>query len=303
MTSFKMPDLPKKLFDSEHDISVEDAKNLAVGGDDAVSNKLSAAGWNGGAVCFVVLSLSPANDRVEDGFFAAKGLEDRDLAIAASKVWQDADMSVNLVVRMPALENFRFRDGGLTSDLLASDQMIHFFNKTQENGQQTPILTADIEQFGIGKFCLRLVCHPSSASGVRNGIRIKYHVMLFPGSTDEVAKVSQHTNSSSWPGIRLGEGEMPFLPRATKSWGCPVLAFLKLGKAIESGRDVPKGSTLRSAIASIMVRCGAPDAQKNGAALTSRWEKWRSSPGDFIVKPSPMTWPTPVSAENSSGDN
>lgn len=299
-----MPELAKKLFEAEADLAIADAVNLAVGSDEAVADKLSFAGWNGGAVCFVILSLSPANDRVDNGVFSAKGLEERDLSIAASKIWQDADLAVNLVVRMPAMENFVFNDGGLTSNFLGGDQMIHFFNRTLENGQQAPILTADTEQFGIGKFCIRLVCHPSSSSGVRNGVRIKYHVMLFPGTPAAVTGASQHTASGSWPGIRLGEGEMPMMPRAIKPWGCPILPFIKLGRPIESARDVPKAANLRHAVASIMGRCNAPVAMKNGAALQASWDKLRQAPGEFNARAAPTSWPAPseTAAADSAGE-
>lgn len=296
-----MPDLPSKLFCEDRELTVAEAKKHVISCDEDIANILSEGGLNGGAACFVVLCLSPDNNRVDSGSFGAQGLEEREFRITASKVWQDAEPSISLTVRMPTMESFKFAEGGLTSDLVDDQELVHFFHRESEGQAPKPILDADLRNTGIGPFSVKLVCLPAASSGIKNGIRIKYQLMLFPSRRADLLKMSQHSNSPSWAGIKLCEGEMPMLPRATKAWGCPIFPLFRGGKPVVSIEDVPKGGLVRFAIAAIMGRCGAPDALKNGGAVESRWSKWVKSPSSFTTKPAPLSWPTVSPLDHSEG--
>lgn len=296
-----MPDLPERMFGEAGVLPLSEYNRCWVNGEDSIVSALSQSGWNGGAVCYILLNLSPDNLRVDRGRFAAKGLEERDLSIAASKIWQDADININLTVRMPSMESFIFGDGGLTSYYLDSKEIVHFFHKVSESGAQTPILSANIKDFGLGDFCIRLVCNVTSSSGVRNGVRIKYHVLLFPLSAEGVKNISAATQSPSWPGIRLGEGEMPLLPKSKVQWGCPVMPLLQCRVQLSDIAHTPKAADLRFAISEIMQRSGAPDAQKNAAATTAKWEKLAQDFSKFRDKPAPFSWPKSAAPEPLQG--
>lgn len=296
-----MPELNKKLFEGSGGQTDEEISSCEVISADSVNTILENYGWNEGAASCVVLSLSPDNRRVETGRFVTVGNESRDFAIAASKIWQDANMDVKLTVRLPTMESFRFSEGGLTSDLLNESDIVHFYHLMQDNGPATPILTPVLDNLGIGQFCVRLVCHISTTTGIRNGIRIKYHVMLYPMEGEEMIQQYQHASNPSWPGIRIGEGEMPLLPRTVSSWGCPILPLLHPGKTFAALPQTPSGADFRVAISAIINKSGTPDCNKNGAAVKAKWEKAARPNSEFQAKPAPISWPKEAARQPASG--
>ena len=240
-----MATLDKKFFEGGDSVSEPDVKKCELQGSRDVTDVLANFGWNGGACCGIVLQWSPNNERVVNSNFVTAGAEDKEFKIEASKLWQDADMSVSLVVRLPCLDSFKFTDGGLTSDLLPDTDVIHFFNSIGENGRVTPILAANLTGWGIGRFVIRLVCHVSESSEAGDIVRIKYNVMIMPVGRPELEQLTTQHNSPSWPGLKLGEGEMPLLPKPTTAWQCPVLPLLKTGMPLSLKPSIPSSSRLR----------------------------------------------------------
>lgn len=279
------------MFSGGGELSAENTANCEVTSQESVGEILANYGWNSGAAGYVILSLSPDNRRVEGGRFATIGTESRDFAISASKIWQDADLNVKLTVRLLAMDTFKFRSGGLTSDILEDKEIVHFFHLCQEEGPPQPVLTPDTSQLGIGQFCLRLICHTSATSGLRIGIRLKYYVMLYPTSGDVLMEASEHARSPSWPGIKISEGEMPMLPKAQAAWGCPILPLLLPGKPFALLPHTPNGAALRTAIAAIMEKSGVPDTLKDGTAVVAKWAKLSKTAGDYFTKRGPVSWP------------
>ena len=168
-------------------------------------------------------------------------------------------------------------------------------HEIREGAVPRPILTNDLKEYGVGNFCLRLVCHPAKSSSTKNGVRIKYHVMIYPAGVGELRQMSRQVCDASWPGIKLGEGECAMLPTPTTPWGCPILPLLRPGVP-------PSGPVLRHAIAGIVGRCGAPEAARSAASLAAKWEKLNKNEGDFQPKPAPVTWPAATPPAQSTGE-
>ena len=78
-------------------------------------------------------------------------------------------MRVNVKIRLPCLDSFTFTDGGLTSDFLPGDEVIHYLHELREGAAPKPIVSNNLEEWGVGIFCLRLVCHLAKSSSVKNG--------------------------------------------------------------------------------------------------------------------------------------
>ena len=282
----------------ETDISNCEVNNVG----DAVENVLKDYGWKSGPVCGVILHLSPDNERISNGTFLTRGSEDREFRIEAGKLWQDAYMGVVLTVRMQGLDSFSFSDGGMTSDLLPDSETVHFFHEAKEDGAAAPILSAELTAWGLGRFCIRLVCHTSKNSSEEKGVMVKYFVMIFPGGRAQPEQMSAHVTSASWPGIKLGEGEMPMLPRPTRPWGCPVLPMLKPGISFDVLGRAPSSVAMRAAITAVMNRSGAPDVSRSGASLTTKWEKFTKSPATFATTETPVTWPAAEQLPAATGE-
>ena len=287
-----MPDLDKDLFRGSSQVAEEDLARGEVNniGED-VTNVLTSFDWEGGPVACILLQLSPDNERIAAGSLITRGREDREYTLDASKVWQDATLGVTLTIRLPELDSFTFTDGGLTSDFLPDEDCIHFFHAAREGGTSAPILTANLAQQGIGRFCTSLVCQLAKSSCAARGVILKYTLMLFPASRGELLQMSERVTSGSWPGIRLGEGEMPLLPRPSADWGCPVLPLIRPAISFSVLGRAPGSTALRQAIGAIMRRCGGPESSRNAASLHAKWDRIKRSPANFAEKEVPVTWP------------
>ena len=298
-----MPGMDSAMFGQPSDIADSDITNFEVDNiGEAVTDALAGQGWNGEPVGTVLLQLSPDNERVAAGNFCARGRDEREFKIRAEKAWLDADLSVTVTIRMPELDSFSFSDGGLTSDWLQDEEVVHYFHVTQEDGTARPILTPNLEEWGIGKFCLRLVCFPAKACSRKKGVVLKYFLMMYPASKTELTQMSPHTRSGSWPGLKLGEGEMAVLPRPSAPWGCPIVALLKPAVEFAQLAKAPSAAALRHAIACIMRRCGMPDVSRGATSLTSKWERFRTAPASFTTKEVPLVWPLPERPATAPGN-
>ena len=298
-----MPVLGEKLFIGRDRVLETDISNCEVHNvGEAVNNVLRDYGWVDGPVCGVILHLSPDNERISTGTFLTRGGEERDFRIEATKLWQDANMGVVLTVRMPELDSFIFSDGGLTSDLLPDSEVVHFFHEAKEDGAAAPILSAELGAWGLGRFCIRLVCHTSKNSSEERGMLVKYYVMIYPGGRPQLEQMSPHVISASWPGLKLGEGEMPLMPKPTRPWGCPILPLIKPGLSFEMLGRAPSSAAMRAAITAIMNRSGAPEVSRSVASLSTKWEKIVKNPATFAAKEAPVTWPTADQLPAATGE-
>ena len=300
-----MPELDSALFSgklkpvTEEDLAKCEVNNI---GED-ITNVLTSFGWEGEPTACVLLQLTADNERVAAGTLVTRGQADREFIIDAGKVWQDANMGVTLTIRLPELDSFSFSDGGTASDFLPDEECVHFFHAAKEGGAATPILSANLEKFGIGRFCTRLVCQPSKNSGPTNGVLLKYTYMLFPASRGELLQMSEKVRSGSWPGIKLGEGEMAMLPRPSEQWGCPVIPLIRPAISFSVLGRAPSSAVLRHAISAIMRRCGNPDTSRNAASLQTKWDKLKKNPATFTEKEATVTWPEQAQQAPITGEN
>ena len=300
----KMPDLDKGLFSGTTRVTEDDLAKCEVNniGED-ITNVLTSYDWEGGPAACILLQLSADNERVAAGFLITRGRDEKEYTIDASKIWQDANMGVTLTIRMPELDSFTFTDGGLTSDFLPDEECIHFFHATRDGGAAAPILSANLAQHGIGKFCTRIVCQISRASSAARGVMLKYTFMLFPASRAELLQMSERVTSGSWPGIKLGDGEMPLMPRPSENWGCPVLPLIRPGVSFSELGRAPGSAALRHAIAAIMRRCSGPESSRNAASLQAKWDKAQRNPAAFAEKEVPVTWPEQAQQAPTTGEH
>jgi hypothetical protein len=185
-----MPDLDKNIhFGGADDVSGEDlgraeVPNFTSGADAALHSNFD---WSGKAIGFIGLTLNPENDRVASGVFVTRGdTELEEFNSTCDQIWPQGPPNISFGIRVGDLNQFTFNGGGLWSDLIPGHKFKHgFFNKTTK----TPILGA-ADKAGIGEFCLRLVCQPSSTSSGRRGIICKFTVLLFPASAAELAEAA-----------------------------------------------------------------------------------------------------------------
>ena len=301
-----MPDLDKELFRGGSEVKEEDLAKCEVNnlGED-VTNVLTSFDWEGGPAACILLQLTPDNERIAAGTLITRGRDEKEYTLDVSKVWQDANMGITLTIRLPELDSYTFTDGGMTSDFLPDEECIHFFHATKDSGASTPILSANLAQHGIGRFCTRLVCQPAKASSAERGVVIKYTCMLFPAGRGELLQMTEQVSSGSWPGIRLGDGEMPLLPRPSVNWGCPVIPLIRPAIAFSVLGRAPSSPVLKYAIAAIMRKCSGPESSRNAASLQTKWDKAKRNPAAFAEKEVPVTWPeqaqqAPTTGEQSS---
>ena len=154
----------------------------------SVDNALKNFHWNGKAIGVVVLKLSPDNRRIDSAEFVSRGeLEDKEIRMDCSKLWQDADLDTTITIRFPKCDNFKYTEGGLWSDFLPDNEILHYYHVREEDRTPSPILAADLDKWGIGHFCARMVCQISKSSSVNRGVVLKYQLFLYPG-TKESAK-------------------------------------------------------------------------------------------------------------------
>ena len=112
-----MPDLNKKLFQGESDISTDRVKDLLTeGNSDSINNTLTKLGWEGQLVAAVILQVSADGKRADDGHFSLRGpLCAEATKLQAAKLWEKADESVILQIDMPPGESFIFEGGNFAS--------------------------------------------------------------------------------------------------------------------------------------------------------------------------------------------
>ena len=299
-----MPELDKALFSGgTRQVTPDDLARCEINnvGED-ITNVLTSYGWEGEPAACLLLQLTPDNERVAAGSLITRGATEKEFILDASKMWQDANMGVTLTIRMPELDSFNFSDGGLTSDFLPDEECIHFFHASKEGGAAAPILSSNLTKWGIGRFCTRLVCQPSKNSSPDSGVLLRYTYMLFPASRGELLQMSEGVRSGSWPGIKIGEGEIPLLPRPSEHWGCPVLPIVRPAIAFSVLGRAPSSSALREAVSAIMRRCASTESSRNAASLQAKWDKVKKNPATFMEKEATVTWPEHVQLAPITGE-
>ena len=261
-----------------------------------VDTALSKFGWKGDAVASIILALNGNNTEVLESHLAIRGKpREREYRIDAKKVWPEADEGVTLVVSAENLRSFKFTAGGMCSDYLDGSTAVHQFY----SGDSRPkvLLAGDLLENEIGEFCLRVVCQLSKESTAERGLWLAYTLLIFPGTAAELAAKGQVTSYPNWPGIKIAEGEMQFLPRPSKTWGCPIVPLLLPGTPLSQEPTIPAAAALKTAIAGVMNSAVAPDSCKNVGSLQNKWAKLERQQ-TLPAKEPAVTWP----AEDRTAD-
>jgi len=282
------------LFTGIDDISGTDLVNgEIVNVADSVNSALKNFGWNGKAIGCLILELSQDNSEVTNAQFSVRGdFGEKELQIGASKLWQDANVDTVLTIRFPRPEAFVFPEG-LWSNMLEDSKTVHYYHMVKEGRAPQPINDADLEKWGIGRFCLQMVCCLSAASSVETGPVIKYKVLLFPTSKEKISEMGMVAKSAGLPGLKAWEGECPLGPRPQQAWRCPLAPLLLTGTPFEQLAESPGVEQLRYAIGRLMIRAAQPEICKNVSSLANKWEKIKKGGGIGSVKDPPLRWPDP----------
>ena len=98
-----MPDLNKKYFSGEKDITAEKGRELVTKGDsEDIIRTLTKLGWEGQLIAAVMIRVSVDGRRAEDGQFSLRGaLASEPIRIQAAKLWEKADEDVTLEIDVP----------------------------------------------------------------------------------------------------------------------------------------------------------------------------------------------------------
>jgi hypothetical protein len=285
-----MAPIDKSLFAGANNIDIGHLDGLEVNNEvEAIEEALNRWDWNGRATGCVILRLAPDNRSVTSGSFATRGRLTKDeFKVEAARIWPTAEAGTLLTVQVPDARVFSFKMGGMASDLLDMSDVEHCVTTSSSR----LVLHNEYREKGIGHFCLRLVCHLAKAS-VKGGITLRFTVVLFPASGEEVLAASDLAAQPGWPGFKVAEGEMGLHPRATVEWGCPILPLLLTGTPWGNEITAPVGEELRDRIAAIMATSEPADTGKTRKSLVAKWEKYKKNPDDFPSKRSPLSWPKP----------
>ena len=271
----------------EHDPGKYEVGNFSTHVDQA----LGRYGWAGDLAACVVLSLSGDNTTVLEGCLVVRGKpRAKDCQIEASKVWQGAEQGVLLTVSLADMQAFGFSAGGLCSDFVDGEQIVHHFAATGE-GRPRVLLAGEAREKGIGAFCLRLVCQVAKDCNVEKELALSYVLMIFPGTVAAMAEKGPATNGPGWPGIKLTEGEMQILPKPAVLWRCPILPLIIPGTPLSQEPVIPQPAALREAIAGIMRKAGILDCCKSAASLANKWQKLERKKEELRLKEPAMVWP------------
>ena len=289
----QMPTVDKALFNGSSNITGSELVLLEISDyGDSVTRVLHDFKWNNKAIGAVALELSPDNHRVDNGTFLVRGpLEAKEVRVKTSNLWATAAAETQLSIRVPDGSAFSFDDGSLCSDYLPCNEVTHVFTRTEDGETPTAIMTGELQNFGVGEFCLRLVCHLVRAS-TKSGVTLHYTVLAYPGTREEVLEVSELAQSASWPGLLLAEGDMPLGPMPKHAWQCPLLPLIYCGSTWQGDPVVPPAAEMRRAIGAIMARSTPPEAYKSRTGVLRNWEKYSNNPDEFNPKKSPVTWPS-----------
>jgi hypothetical protein len=82
----------------------------------------------------------------------------------------------------------RTLEGGLTSDITPSENLDFAFMVKGDSGPPRPALEAEYAELGISDFCVRMICNIARSSSLKEGVIIKYSILLFPRGKDPLLR-------------------------------------------------------------------------------------------------------------------
>ena len=293
--------LDKKFFGGGGDLPTDFCEKLLVENyHNKVSEALQNLGWEGQLISSVGLALSPDGSLVQSSRFLMRGgLLNEPIPIKVSAIWDGGAKDAFLNITLPDSSEFQFSGGELCSDFLPMSKVK--FVITREG---RPVLLTEWDTQKVGKFCLRLIVHLDKSSNDRSGPHFRVTVLLFPHSVEELAEMSEATQSVSWPGLRILEGRSELFPRPPPDfWGCPILPLLNTQSQAEDCCNIPTGDHLRFAIAELMRSAALPTVCKSRASLKKQTADMLGDPSSLDPREPAVTWPPTSRPAASTGKN
>jgi len=284
-----MPDLDPKWFGGSAELPPDVSAKLTVADyHGLVDRALTAMGWEGQLICAAGLTISQDGQLVQNGRFLARGaLSIAPIPVKAANLWEGVAENIMVNVTVPDCTNFQFTSGELCSDYLPQAAVKFVITR---DGQ--PVLPTEWEELKIGDFSLRLIAHLGKTSNSRTGPHFKLSVLMFPHSPEQLADLSDATQSVSWPGLGILESKCGFFPKAPPNlWGCPLFPLLNVQDRAANCSELPTSGHLRYAIGELMGSAALPTVCRSRSGLKRRMEEMMDDPeASDPVAPS-ITWP------------
>jgi hypothetical protein len=243
MTARESVDLNKKWFAGESDLPGVIAENLEVLSLGRLLNAfLGKNGWDGKTAAGIGLELSNDNRSVKGGQFFVRGpLSTEPGTIVASKLWERAAKDASVTFNFPHGGEFTFDNGSLASEYLDGQAVKISIERAE---QQVP--EGEWQQIGITPFTLRLVAYLDKLSN-KHEPRVKYNLLFFPASKEEMEELSDTVQGAAWPGVKILEGHAALFPRAPQGgWGCHIYPVLCTGRDSSPALIYPPGKRCAS---------------------------------------------------------
>jgi hypothetical protein len=283
-----MPTLDKKWFQGTGDLPNLITDNLLVASlGHPVNAILGRNGWDGRTVAGVGLELSPDNTRVNRGQFFMRGhLSAEPGEYQANKLWDRASKDISVIITFPQAADFDFTSGSLASEYLDGENVKI---KCMKDDQEIPV--SDWPKYGIKPFVMRLIAYLDKQSN-KSGPKVKFTLLFFPETVDEMAKIGDEVQGPAWPGVKVLEGQADFFPMAPeKAWGCPIYPVLAPGSGGGRTAKMPSGELMRYCIAKVLRTARLPVPCTSAATLRKKWAKIQEDEEEYEERMPTVVWP------------
>jgi hypothetical protein len=216
--------------------------------------------------------------------------------IVANKLWDRAANDVQATFTFPHGGEFQFDSASLASEYLEGGSV-----KVQiERGEQR-VPQEEWSRIGITPFSLRLIAYLDKLSN-KYEPRIKFNLLFFPATKEEMDEVSDLAVGAAWPGVKILEGHAAFFPKAPQgAWGCPVYPILCTGAELESNPRLPPGRELRYAIARIMATARLPVPCVSHGTMRRKWGQIQADPEAYEERSPAVIWPATQEPDQRTG--
>jgi len=284
-----MPYLDKKWFRNEGNLTAQVIKSLiAPDLGREINAVLGKYGWQGSKTAGVAVELAADNSSVARAQFFLRGrLSEQVGTLPAAKIWEKADKAVMLTVSFPPGDEFNFASGTLASEYLPGEDVKAVYSK---NGEA--LLPASYGAHGIGEFSLRAVAYIDKSSNAASGPKIKFTIMMFPATEEEMLERSDLAADVSWPGVKVLEGQAELAPKApADGWGCPLLPIIIPGANPAAVPVSVDGAELRFAIAKVMATARLPTPCATANSMAKKWAKLQQDPNSSEERMPSIVWP------------
>ncbi len=132
--------------------------------------------------------------RVCGQFITRGATKFKELCFHCKILWLDCNSEIMLAINIPLLDIFTFELGGLWSKLVPLVKIVHSFHKPDGG----VVLVDNQRAANIGKFS---ACMVSKFQVHRKGIVMKFVILLFPASAEELNDTLE-SQLPGWLGVK-----------------------------------------------------------------------------------------------------